>query len=264
MPTRTDPFVPRSAPDAPTGRSGYPAPPSRAAWSKPPGGASGSALGHACRLILRGATPVVHVSWLALAAVAVFAAAAGRWSDVLVAFLCFASTLLPLSMPSFARISLPARAVDAVVVFFVATLGLGEIFDFYWMFRPWDWLMHSAAGFGVTFAGAALIVSAVGGGSVAPLAGALLAAAFSVACGTGWEIFEFTLDRFFGLNTQKGFTNTMLDLVANTAGAGVAVFYVRRWWAGHAEVGPTRVLGEFIRAHPHLFQRQPQVPQKVR
>ena len=207
---------------------------------------------------------MVVASWIALGGIAVFAAAAARWADVLVAFLCFASTLLPVSMPMLARVTLPRRAVDAVVLFLFATLGLGEILDFYWFFRPWDWLMHSAAGFGVTLAGAVLVLAAVQSRTVAPMGGAALAAAFSVAFGTGWEILEFTLDALLGLDTQKGFLNTMLDLVANTVGAAAGAMCLRRWWAGRPESGPTRVLGDFIRAHPHLFERPPQVPQKVR
>ncbi len=41
----------------------------------------------------------------------------------------------------------------------------------------------------------------------------------AVSAGTLWEVFEFTLDRTGLFQTQKGLTDTMLDLVADTVGA---------------------------------------------
>jgi len=56
--------------------------------------------------------------------------------------------------------------------------------------------------------------------------------ALGVAVGTIWEIFEFLIDRFFGLNMQKsGLVDTMTDLMINAAGslvaAAIGYYYVR-------------------------------------
>ena len=45
----------------------------------------------------------------------------------------------------------------------------------------------------------------------------------AISAGTLWEVFEFTVDRFGLFQAQKGLTDTMLDLVADTIGALVAV-----------------------------------------
>ncbi|WP_195892693.1 hypothetical protein [Desnuesiella massiliensis] len=43
---------------------------------------------------------------------------------------------------------------------------------------------------------------------------------FAIAMGALWEIFEFTTDLLFNLNSQKGsLQDTMGDLIADTAGA---------------------------------------------
>ena len=56
--------------------------------------------------------------------------------------------------------------------------------------------------------------------------------ALAVSVGTIWEIFEFLMDWFFGLNMQKsGLIDTMTDLLINASGAAIAAligyFYVR-------------------------------------
>jgi hypothetical protein len=205
--------------------------------------------------ILRGATPITRLAWLGFMVVALVAAARGHRAEAVVAMLGLALVMLPPSLPALARIALPPRAADALTLFFVATLGLGEVFDFYHRFRPWDWMLHAGAGFAAALAGAVAVLALTGERAVRPGAGALVAAALSIAFGTGWELFEFSLDVAFGLDTQKGFSNTMLDLVANTAGAAIGAVLVRGWLAGAPERGPTRVLGDFARMNPRLWKR---------
>lgn len=42
---------------------------------------------------------------------------------------------------------------------------------------------------------------------------------FSITCGTLWEIYEFSIDKLFGLNTQNNsLLDTMSDIIANTMG----------------------------------------------
>ena len=67
---------------------------------------------------------------------------------------------------------------------------------------------------------------------VAPLYVAIITFALAVSVGTIWEIFEFLMDWYVGLNMQKsGLVDTMTDLIINAVGASVAAaigfFYVR-------------------------------------
>jgi hypothetical protein len=85
---------------------------------------------------------------------------------------------------------------------------------------------------------------------------------YAVTIGTLWEIFEFFMDQFFGLNMQKpmrgdpsGLTDTMWDMIVNAIGAciissigwrylkGKQTFFVRDW------------IRTFIRKNPTLFDK---------
>jgi hypothetical protein len=49
---------------------------------------------------------------------------------------------------------------------------------------------------------------------------ALFSFAFAMAIGGLWEIFEFSMDNFLGLNMQKtGLVDTMWDLIVDALGA---------------------------------------------
>ena len=52
----------------------------------------------------------------------------------------------------------------------------------------------------------------------------VFAVAFAMAVGSLWEMFEFFMDRTFGLNMMKsGLNDTMSDLIVNCLGALAAV-----------------------------------------
>ena len=58
---------------------------------------------------------------------------------------------------------------------------------------------------------------------VAPVCVALFTFALAVTVGTMWEISEFLMDHYFGLNMQRtGLVDTMTDLMINAAGALIA------------------------------------------
>ena len=61
---------------------------------------------------------------------------------------------------------------------------------------------------------------------VAPGWIATITFALAVSLGTIWEIFEFAMDWFLGINMQKsGLVDTMTDLMINAAGALLAAIF---------------------------------------
>lgn len=67
---------------------------------------------------------------------------------------------------------------------------------------------------------------------ISPALASLFALAFSVTLSVGWEFYEFTMDRLYGLNLQQtvfnsemGLVDTMVDLILCGAGALAGMFY---------------------------------------
>jgi hypothetical protein len=90
----------------------------------------------------------------------------------------------------------------------------------------------------------------------------LFAFSFAVTIGTLWEVFEFSMDQFFGLNMQKamrddssGLTDTIWDMIVNAIGAFIIsfmgwrylkrkqIFFVRDW------------IQSFVEKNPALFKK---------
>ncbi|MCF8052993.1 MAG: hypothetical protein K9L59_17280 [Desulfobacterales bacterium] len=93
----------------------------------------------------------------------------------------------------------------------------------------------------------------------------LLAIAFVFAIGIGalWEIFEYGMDSFFGMNMQKemrgdpsGLTDTMWDMIVNTVGALViAVLGYGYLKTAGSQSFLERWIHAFIESNPRLFER---------
>jgi hypothetical protein len=62
----------------------------------------------------------------------------------------------------------------------------------------------------------------------------IVTAALGIAVGGVWEVFEWSSDGIFGSNLSEGNTDTVGDLIADTAGsllgAGLLVLYAARGW----------------------------------
>jgi hypothetical protein len=145
----------------------------------------------------------------------------GAFSGTVVLLLTFAPAMIEHRL----RVALPVEITLITCVFLYASFGLGEVRDFYERFWWWDLLLHGVS---------ALIVGSIGfmgiyvfymTKRIQVLPGwlATITFALAVSLGTTWEIFEFLMDWFFGLNMQKsGLVDTMTDLMINATGAAVA------------------------------------------
>ena len=66
---------------------------------------------------------------------------------------------------------------------------------------------------------------------ISPALASLFALAFSVTLSVGWEFYEFTMDRLYGLELQRsdvdaevGLIDTMVDLIVGAAGSLLSMF----------------------------------------
>lgn len=125
-------------------------------------------------------------------------------------FLCIL-TLLLLIVPSLVqltfRVELPTTLEIIILLFIFAAEILGEISHFYLIFPFWDTILHTLNGFLAAAIGFSLVdllnKSEKIQFELSPLFIAIVAFCFSMTIGVIWEFFEFSMDTFFGMDTQK-------------------------------------------------------------
>jgi hypothetical protein len=135
---------------------------------------------------------------------------------------------------------------------------LGEVHNFYERFWWWDTMMHGGSAIGFGLIGFILVFMMFQGDRFAapPLAVAFFAFCFALSIGTLWEVFEFAMDHFFGLNMQKsGLVDTMSDLIVDAVGALIGAGAGFGYLKGRAKGGLSSLLDEFVRTNPRLFRR---------
>ena len=162
---------------------------------------------------------------LLLAVEALVAAWNGVWPAVFVTLAALFLTVLPGQIASRVGLRFPPSFLAAIALFVLATLYLGEVYDFYDRFWWWDLTLHfgSAMGFGIL--GFLMVFMMFEGDRYAapPWAVGVLSFCLAMTVGVLWEIFEYAMDTLFGFNMMKsGLPDTMGDFIVNTLGAALA------------------------------------------
>ena len=210
---------------------------------------------------------VAIILQLIMAAELVALLASGRWMHAFLVGAMLLALLVPIVIRRGGPAMVPAELQILVALFIFATLFLGEVRDYYERIWWWDLALHGSAGVLLGVLGL-LVVYVLNEDEAVdvhmrPSFLAMFAFFFAVGVGGLWEIFEYAMDVSFGLNMQKpmlgdpsGLTDTMWDLILDTAGAGVVSvagwFYLSRPNRPHRN-GPLR---RFIDRNPQLFERR--------
>ena len=156
------------------------------------------------------------------------------------------------------KVFLPVEFDFIMILFVFLAIFLGEIHTYYQKFWWWDTLLHTSSGFLIGIAGFLLIYVLNSQKKILrqmkPSFISLFAFAFALSLGALWEIFEFSLDQIFLLNTQKGgLVDTMWDLIVDTIGAIVisilGYFYLKK---GNFLIFD-RMIHRFVEKNPRLF-----------
>ncbi len=201
---------------------------------------------------------ITHTIWVTLAFALFGALATGRWSLAFVALATLVLTFLPVLADGRFGISLPVRFVAAIALFAFATIFLGEAFDFYGRYWWWDIALHGGSAIGFGLVGFLFVFTLFEGNRYAAPAWAVafMGFSFAITIGTVWEVFEFGMDKAFGLNMQKsGLLDTMGDLILNMAGASIGAFSGFLYLKGRSLGGLTGVLQEFVQKNRSLFRK---------
>lgn len=120
-------------------------------------------------------------------------------------------TLLLFMAPTFVerklQIRLPSALENTVLVFIFCAQILGEIACFYIQYPFWDKMLHTVNGFLFAAFGFCLVDLLNENKrfrfALSPMFQAVMAFCFSMTIGIAWEFFEFSADKFFGLDMQK-------------------------------------------------------------
>ena len=182
-----------------------------------------------------------------------------RWAILFASCLTLFLTFLPAMIERNYKVDLPVEFELLIVVFIYATIFLGEVHAYYTRFWWWDAILHAGSGVALGFAGFIILYILYTEEKIEakPFTIALFSFCFAVAIGALWEIFEFAMDNFFGMNMQKsGLVDTMWDLIVDSLGA----FFTSALGYIYIKGGNTRLferlLRSFISKNPQLFKKK--------
>ena len=125
------------------------------------------------------------------------------------ALLCILSLflfLLPAFIEKTFKVELPNTLEIIILVFIYSAEILGEINNFYGIFKNFDDILHTMNGFlaaSVGFSLVYLLNENVNSFKLSPFFVSLVAFCFSMTIGVAWEFFEYSMDTFLNLDMQK-------------------------------------------------------------
>jgi len=191
----------------------------------------------------------------------------GQWGTTATTAAIILLTLTPLIMKRRLGVFILPEFELMAITFIFAALFLGEIQGYYARYWWWDIALHTSSGSLLGIIGFLLVHILNEQEEIdihmKPAFVAFFAFLFAVGLGTIWEIFEFSMDQFFGLNMQKamfgdpsGLTDTMWDLIVDTLGAIVISImgygYLKK--AGNTSF-LERWIDNFITTNPKMFKQ---------
>jgi hypothetical protein len=192
--------------------------------------------------------------------------AEGLWGNAAIASSILFLTFLPAILARSVKVHVPPEFEVATIAFIFASLFLGEIRDYYNKFWWWDIALHTTSGGLLGVVGFLLVYVLNETPHVnlhmRPGFVAFFAFCFALAIGTTWEIFEFAMDQFLGMNMQKpmlgdpsGLTDTIFDLIVDALGGLFVSVAGYLYMVRGNESIIDRGIRRFIERNPRLFSR---------
>ena len=131
----------------------------------------------------------------------------GDWNNVFLCILTLFLFTIPTIVQRSLNITLPNALENIILIFIFAAEILGEIHNFYGVFKNWDTILHVLNGFLCGAFGFALIDLLNRTErfhiTLTPIFVALVAFCVSMTIGILWEFFEFGTDLFLKTDMQK-------------------------------------------------------------
>ena len=131
----------------------------------------------------------------------------GNWNNV---FLCILTLILftfPVMLKKTLHIELPKTLEIIIYLFIFASEILGEIQNFYGIFKHWDTMLHTLNGFLCAAVGFSLVDILNRNDNykinMSPIFMIIISVSFSMTIGVLWEFAEFGADMYLGKDMQK-------------------------------------------------------------
>ena len=124
-------------------------------------------------------------------------------------------------------IEVEASTQTMLSLFIFIAVCIGSTLNNRTTFEHFDIVTHCASGvlsawFGYDFANIIYRKR----GDLGPAMSSLFSLAFALSIAVGWEIYEFSMDKLYGMTLQKGNTDTMVDFISCAIGAVVTMLLV--------------------------------------
>ena len=207
---------------------------------------------------LRGQNPVLLAVWAALLVTVIVAMALARWELAVVAGATLGLSIAPVALASRLSVNVPVAFLLGTTLFIVGSILAGEALSFYERVWWWDLALHGMSAVGLGLFGFLFVFMLFEGDRFAapPVALAFLSFCFAVTVGSLWEVFEFAMDRGFGLNMQKsGLTDTMGDLIVNACGAVLGAVSGFFYLKGRERRLFAPLILQFVQMNRRLYQK---------
>lgn len=131
----------------------------------------------------------------------------GNFENVFMCILTLILFTIPIIIDRKLNIKLPNALETIILLFIFSAEILGEVQNFYGIFKHWDTILHTINGFLCAAIGFSLIdilnQSDKIKSKLSPIFVALVAFCFSMTIGVLWEFFEFGMDYTFNTDMQK-------------------------------------------------------------
>lgn len=130
------------------------------------------------------------------------------------------------------RLPIPYFLYVLILIFIVLAMILGKMLNFYGFIPEWDFYLHLVSGGILALLGYLFYYHMVNFTVPATAKKSLpcwFVFLFCAAAAGVWEIFEFSGDMLFGLQSQEGsLIDTMTDMIAGNIGCLIALFFIAR------------------------------------
>lgn len=152
----------------------------------------------------------------------------GNFENVFLGILTLILFTIPSIIDRKLNIKLPNALETVILLFIFSAEILGEIQNFYGIFKFWDTMLHTINGFLCAAIGFSLIDilnrSPKFHMKMSPIFVALVAFCFSMTIGVLWEFFEYGADTFFETDMQKDrVVSSISSVLINEKGENVPI-----------------------------------------